>query len=143
MRLQWATICRYGENTVSGLTVLGAGQSLVLASAFPGEIGLFVAGMITEFATLPASTNLQIAVLKSDETLVSVASWKVEFDLAENVKHVPAIEPSVGFAVPLHFEADEAGTYSVGIGLDDVVSGVLPLAILLDQPMEDELQGLL
>jgi hypothetical protein len=143
MRIQWATICRFAEDNQAGLTVLGAGQNFVLASAVPVEIGLYVAGMITDITAVPATTTLRVAVLKDEETVVVSWAWKVDVDLADEIKHAPAIQPSIGFAVPLRFEADQACTYQVGVGLDDQVTGVLPLAIVLDRPMEDELQELL
>jgi hypothetical protein len=143
MRIQWATICRYAEDTQAGLTVVGAGQTMVAAATLPADIRLYIAGTITDIGTVPATTTLRVAVVKDDDTAVASQAWKVDVDLADEIKHAPAIQPSIGFAVPLRFEPDEPGTYQVGIGLDGAVGGVLPLAIVLDRPMEDELQELL
>ena len=129
--------------TQAGLNMLGAGQSFVVATALPAEIGLYVAGMITDIAAVPATTMLRVAVLKEDESVLAGWTWKVEVDLADEIKHAPMVAPAIGFAAPLRFEVDKPGTYQVGVGLNDKPLGVLPLAIVLNRPMEDELQELL
>lgn len=134
------SLVRTGEVVVHEVEAHGVRVVLDLLGKAVGEP---IAGTISDIGAVPATTNLLVAVVKEDKSVVSSQNWKIDIDLPEVIKHLPTIEPSVGFAVPLRFEVDEPGTYQVGIGLDGAMLGGLPLAIALDQPLEDELRELL
>lgn len=147
MRILWATLCRYAESNNAGLTVVGAGQIFVVTPSLPTEVSVYVAGQIADLGALPATVVISVGVVRSDGAQgteqIHVQRWQMELDLADEIKHAPNIQPTIGFAIPLKFDAPRAGNYVVGVGIDNQIEGALTIAVVLDQPIDDELQALL
>jgi uncharacterized protein DUF6941 len=131
MRIEWATLCRFAEQTSGGTNIIGAGIDTVhTIDDPPFHIDLWIAMCLAaRYDELGKATgSLAIGVANPDMQAVFVRNLKVKLEDPAPA-HIEGEDGRIIMALHMTFEAPANGQHTVGISVDRQTPLTLPLRL--------------
>ena len=112
MRIEWAALCRYAEDSERGTVAVGISSAVSSPlPTIPIEIPLHVIITIADLYELPALDRLTCRVIGPDGQEVFKQTWMMTLEMTRPEEVPDGFEPRHTFPLEVRFIAMEAGPY--------------------------------